>query len=107
MPPDLALNMSPYSATFRPACAVGTSHRILRLIPRRKREDATRAATPVRHYMRSCKMFGTTVDIYVREGVRSMGRSVAALLGDEAAEGQRYRPDRALGVPTLLGRFRR
>jgi hypothetical protein len=36
------------------------------------------------HYTRSCRMFGTTVDIYVLEGVRTISKSVAGLIADEA-----------------------
>lgn len=46
-------------------------------------QKATRARFG-NHYTRSCKMFGAAVDIYVFEGLRSLGRSVSGLITDEA-----------------------
>lgn len=58
-------------------------------------QQAVRAAF-ASHYTRSCKMFGTTVDIYLREGVGNFGRSIINVIADELRI-------RLAGHPTMTG----
>lgn len=62
-------------------------------------QHAVRAAF-ASHYTRSCKMYGTDVDIYLREGVGNFSQSIVGVIADELRI-------RLAGHPKMMGFVKR